>query len=103
MVNKNAEADRFTLAFQVKSLSFYMEGTLAADMLVGKPLDTGMLRSFVETSAECQEYLKSWNTGSLLKIKTTVEAYLVTTFPAHTFDKMCVSWVNGEDKLSLTS
>jgi hypothetical protein len=95
--------EQFQLRFTMRALSFDIEGDVAADALTGKPLDSAMLRSFMEESAECRNYMQACNTVNLMKIREIFSAYLTTQFPSYTVTKLRADWQNGEDVLTLRS
>lgn len=95
--------DRFTLNLTCGSLTLSVAGKVAADVDSGRPLDPALLRNFILESPECQTYLKGWNITNLQRLKATVLAYLHTTFPHYTVDKLDTAWLNGPDQLTLTS
>jgi len=100
-VNKK-DGDKFALVFDYKSLQFELLGKITAEAIQARPLNSDVIKDYMQHSPEIVNALGGWNSVNLLRIKNEIEAYLASTFPVYAFEPIKIVWSNGNDRFTIS-
>lgn len=91
----------FAIETFVGPLTININGTVDGEIIKSKSLNPSAIKDFVNHSAECKDYLLSWECANLLRLRAVLLAFISSMFEAFKVERLRIKWVNGSETLDL--